>query len=143
MEKNLYRLFKEKSKTRIGCNRIENRAISGMPDILCTTICGMYFTLELKEIKSDNSKVNINPSQVMYHTINQHTPSFFLIRKNPLMKSEPPIYRIFHGSRAMELKSKSVNQVEPEIVTNNLSLESLILPLIQLVREHYKQILIS
>jgi hypothetical protein len=133
MESQFYQHFKKVSHDYLTLFRIENRAISGVPDVLATTKSGVFFTLEFKELSPKTNQVKLNKFQLVFHAKAINNPSFIIIRQNPLLKSEPKIYSIFHGSRAMNLATKKIDYDMAEIVTNKLDYPSLILPLIELV----------
>ena len=74
LEKDLWRELK-KIKTKIKWNRLENRSLSGTPDLLAYAPSGNFFTVELK-ITSVN-KIRFSPHQISFHV--KHPKNTFIL----------------------------------------------------------------
>ena len=74
LEKDLWRELK-KIKTKIKWNRLENRSLSGTPDLLGYSPNGTFFTVELKLTLVN--KIRFSPHQVSFHM--KHLKNTFVL----------------------------------------------------------------
>jgi hypothetical protein len=97
-ERQLWKKLRNET-TRISWTRLENWALFGTPDLLGYAPSGSFFTLELKKIKSDNSKfVRFSPHQISFH-IKHPRNSYILVACSP----EQGLVRLYPGSGILEL----------------------------------------
>jgi hypothetical protein len=87
LEKDLWRELK-KIKTKIKWNRLENRSLSGTPDLLAYAPSGNFFTVELK-ITSVN-KIRFSPHQISFHV--KHPKNTFILVACTLDKGKVCLY---------------------------------------------------
>ena len=87
LEKDLWRELK-KIKTKIKWNRLENRSLSGTPDLLAYAPSGNFFTVELK-ITSVN-KIRFSPHQISFHV--KHPKNTFILVACTLNKGKVCLY---------------------------------------------------
>ena len=73
-EQNLYAKVK-KSIPKISWIRLENLSLSGTPDLLGYNNSGNFFTVELKDTKSN--KVRFSPHQLAFHV--KHPRNSFIL----------------------------------------------------------------
>ena len=73
-EAKLYQKIRKNSKG-ISWNRLENRSLSGTPDLLGYNTSGTFFTVELKVTKG--KKLKFSPHQIAFHV--KHPRNTFII----------------------------------------------------------------
>jgi len=95
LEKDLWRELK-KIKTKIKWNRLENRSLSGTPDLLGYAPSGHFFTVELK-LTSVN-KIRFSPHQISFH-VKHPKNSFILVACDP----DKGKVRLYPGSGILAL----------------------------------------
>ena len=79
-------------------NRIGNRSLPGMPDLLGYNTSGTFFTVELKV--TEGRKLRFSPHQIAWHV--QHPKNSFILAeaRGPRATNR---FQMFRGSRIMEL----------------------------------------
>ena len=110
-EAKLYKKLKAFT-SQIIWNRIENRSLLGMPDLLGYNNFGTFFTVELKVTKG--RKIRFSPHQIAWHV--QHPNNTFILVET-LGPCAANRFQMFRGSRIREL------------VTSGLELEACFLGL--------------
>jgi Holliday junction resolvase len=82
-EAKLYQKIRKNSKG-ISWNRLENRSLSGTPDLLGYNDSGHFFTVELKVTKG--KKLKFSPHQIAFHV--KHPHQYFHLRGSRIMELE-------------------------------------------------------
>ena len=95
LEKDLWRELK-KIKTKIKWNRLENRSLSGTPDLLGYAPSGNFFTVELKV--RFGQRVRLSPHQISFH-VKHPKNTFILVACSP----DKGKVRLYPGSGIMAL----------------------------------------
>ena len=106
-ERQQWNSLKQKLPKKTHCQRIENRAGEGMPDVyLCMD--GVPVWLELKITKND--RVSVSKSQIAWHLAHSRCGgvSFFLVND----PSEGVLF-LFDGSLAAQLQDTKVSVLRP------------------------------
>ena len=101
-EQKLYKKLKAFTP-QIIWNRIENRSLLGMPDLLGYNNFGTFFTVELKVTKG--RKIRFSPHQIAWHV--QHPKNSFILVQ-ALGPCAVNRYQMFRGSRIRELAASGL-----------------------------------
>ena len=94
-EVKLYRDLK-KNIPSISYNRLENRSLSGTPDILAYTTSGTFITIELKVTLGN--KIRFSPHQISFH-VKHPERTFILVACTPARG----LVRLYPGSSVLAL----------------------------------------
>ena len=103
-EVKLYRDLK-KNIPSISYNRLENRSLSGTPDILAYHNNGTFFTIELKVTLGN--KIRLSPHQISFH-VKHPKNTFILVACTPARG----LVRLYPGSQILELVDSGL-RLEP------------------------------
>jgi Holliday junction resolvase len=98
-ERKFWLELKEKTPNIIW-NRIENLALPGIPDLLGYNKNHLFFTVELKVVKS--RKVRLSPHQIAFHV--KHPENSFILVK-PLASRD---WKLYEGKDVLELDARGL-----------------------------------
>jgi Holliday junction resolvase len=98
-ERKFWLELKEKTPNIIW-NRIENLALPGIPDLLGYNKNHLFFTVELKVVKS--RKVRLSPHQIAFHV--KHPENSFILVK-PLASRD---WKLYEGKDILELAARGL-----------------------------------
>ena len=103
-EVKLYRDLK-KNIPSISYNRLENRSLSGTPDILAYHNNGTFFTIELKVTLGN--KIRLSPHQISFH-VKHPKNTFILVACAPACG----LVRLYSGLKILDLVESGL-KLEP------------------------------
>jgi len=103
-EAKLYQKIRKNSKG-ISWNRLENRSLSGTPDLLGYNTSGHFFTVELKVTKG--KKLKFSPHQIAFHVKHPHN-TFIIAQALGPRASKTFSVSMYRGSRIRELAERGL-----------------------------------